>query len=102
MTWHVRERPKVHVDDIMISGPAEDPEVRRMMDKVNRLYEWCEWERHEFDQFGCRIRQATNESITVDQEAYTRKIGLITMSAHRRKHMSETWRESTPLRWQSV
>ena len=97
MTWHVPGRPKVHVDDIMISGPAEDPEFRRMIDKVKRLYEWREWERHEFDQCGCRIRQATDKSITVDQEAYTRKIGLITMSAHRREHMSEAWRESASL-----
>ena len=52
MTWHVRGRPKVHVHDIMISGPAEDPEFRRMMDKVKRLHEWCEWERHEFDLCG--------------------------------------------------
>ena len=40
----------------MFSGPAKDPEFRRMMDKVKRLYEWCEWERPEFDQCGCRIR----------------------------------------------
>ena len=37
-----------------------------------------------------RMRQATGKSITVDQEAYAQKIGLITMSAHRRKHMSGT------------
>ena len=36
------------------------------------------------------MRQATGKSITVDQEAYAQKIGLITMSAHRRKHMSGT------------
>ena len=29
-----------------------------MMDKVKRLYEWGEWERNEFDQCGCRRRQA--------------------------------------------
>ena len=97
MTWHVRGRPKVHVHDIMISGPAEDPEFRRMMDKGKRLCEWCERERHEFDQCVCIIRQATDKFITADHEAYTRKIGLITMSAHRREHMSETWRESKPL-----
>ena len=94
MTWHVRGGLKglmcFNVDDIMISGPAEDAEFKRMTDKVKRLYEWGEWERHEFDQCGCRIRQATGKSITVDQEAYARKMGLITMSAHRRKHMSET------------
>ena len=39
---------------------------------------------------GCRIRQATDKSVTVDQESYARKIDLITMSAHRRKHMTET------------
>ena len=37
-----------------------------------------------------RMREATGKSITVDQEAYAQKIGLITMSAHRRKHMSGT------------
>ena len=56
----------------------------------SRLYEWCEWEQHEFDQCGCRIRQATDKSVTVDQESYARKINLITMSAQRRKHLSET------------
>ena len=61
-----------------------------MMDKVKSLYEWGEWERNEFDQCGCRIRQATDKSVTVDQESYARKIDLITMSAHRRKHMTET------------
>ena len=44
MTWHVRGRLKglmcFHVDDIMISGPAEDPVFRRMMDEVKRLYKW--------------------------------------------------------------
>ena len=45
----------VHVDDIMISGLAEDPEFRRMMDEVRRLYEWSEWERHDFDQ--CRFAE---------------------------------------------
>ena len=78
-----------HVDDVMISGPRDDPEFKRMMDEVKRLYEWCEWEKHEFDQCGCRIRQATDKSVTVDQESYARKISLITMSAHRRKHMTE-------------
>ena len=77
------------VDDIMISGPKNDPEIKRMMDKVKRLYEWGEWEQHEFDQCGCRIRQATDKSVGVDQEGYARKISLITMSAHRRNHMSE-------------
>ena len=61
-----------------------------MLDKVKRLYEWAECEQHEFDQCGCRIRQATDKSVTVDQESYARKISLITMSAHRRRHMSET------------
>ena len=74
----------------MISGPQNDPEFKRMMDKVKRLYEWSEWEQHEFDQCGCRIRQATDKSVTVDQESCARKISLITMFAHRRKHMSET------------
>ena len=37
-----------------------------------------------------RERDRTGKSITVDQEAYAQKIGLITMSAHRRKHMSGT------------
>ena len=78
-----------HVDDVMISGPKNDPEFKRMMDKVKRLYEWGEWEQHEFDQCGCRIRQATNKSVTVDQESYARKLSLITMSTHRLKHMSE-------------
>ena len=92
MTWHVRGKLMglmcFHVGDIMISGPKNDPEFKRMMDKVKSLYEWSEWERNEFDQ--PHIRQATDKSVTVDQESYARKIGLITMSAHRRKHMTET------------
>ena len=44
MTWHVRGRLKglacFHVDDIVISGPKNDPEFKRMMDEVKRLYEW--------------------------------------------------------------
>ena len=40
-----------------------------MMGKAKRLYEWDEWEQHEFDQCGCRIRQATDKSVTVDQES---------------------------------
>ena len=94
MTWHVRARLKglicFHIDDVMTSGPKGDLEFKRMLDKKKRLYEWGEWEQHEFDQCGCRIRQATENSVTVDQESYARKISLITMSAHRRKHMSET------------
>ena len=93
MTWHVRGRLKglmcFHVHDVVISGPRDDPEFERMMDKVKRLYEWGEWKQHEFDQCGSRIRQTTDKSVTVDQESYARKISLITMSAHRRKHMSE-------------
>ena len=58
-----------------------------MMDKVKRMYEWDEWEQHEFDQCGCRMRQATGTSVTVDQESYARKISP--MSAHRRKHVPE-------------
>ena len=50
---------------------------------------WGEWVQHEFDQRGCRIRQAIDKSVGVDRESYARKISLITMSAHRRKHMSE-------------
>ena len=72
MTWHVRGKLKglmcFHVDDIMISGPKSN----------------------EFDQCGCRIRLATDKSVTVDQESYARKIDLITMSAHRPKHMTKT------------
>ena len=67
------------------SGLKGDPEYKRMLDKVKRL---CVW--GEFDQCGCRIRQSTDKSVTVDQESYARKISLITISAHRRKHMSET------------
>ena len=95
VTWHIRGKLKglmcFHVDDVMISGPRDDPEFKRIMDKVTRLYEWGEWEQHEFDMCGCRIRQATDKSVTVDQECSARKISLITMSAHRRKHMSEIW-----------
>ena len=92
MTWHVADSRGScdHVDDVMISGPKGDPEFKRMWDKVKSLYEWSEWEQHEFDQCCCRIRQATDKSVTVDQESHARKISLITMSAHRRKHMSET------------
>ena len=95
MTWHVRGKHSrglmcFHVDDVMISGPKNDPEFKRMMDNVKRLYAW---EQQEFDQCGCRLRQATYKSVTVDQESYAWKIGLITMSAHRRKHMSETLSE---------
>ena len=48
MTWHVRGRLKglmcFHVDDVMISGSKDDPEFKRVMDKVERLCEWDEWE----------------------------------------------------------
>ena len=80
MTWHVRGRLK---------GLRRHDQRSKRRSKVKRLYEWGEWEQHEFDQCGCRIRQATDKSVTVDQESYARKISLITMSAHRRKHMSE-------------
>ena len=44
MNRHVRGKLKglmcFHVDDIMISGPKNDPEFKRMMDKVKSLYEW--------------------------------------------------------------
>ena len=67
MTWLVRGKLKglmcFHVDDIMISGPKNDPEFKRMMDKVKSLHEWGEWERNEFYQCGCRIRQATDKSV---------------------------------------
>ena len=93
MTWHVRGKLKglmcFHVDDVMISGSENDREFKRMMDKVKSLYEWREWKEHEFDQCGCRIRQAMDKSTTIDQEVYCRKFCLITMSTHRRKHMSE-------------
>ena len=66
MTWHVRGRLKglmcSHVDNIVLSGPAEDSEFRRMMDKLKRLHGSGEWERHEFDQCGCRLRQATHST----------------------------------------
>ena len=45
-----------HVDDVMIGGPRGDLEFKRMLDKVECLYEWSEWEQHEFGQCGCRIR----------------------------------------------
>ena len=61
-----------------------------MMDKVKSLSEWCDWERNEFDQCGCRIRQATDKSVTINQESYARKVDLITMSAHRRKHVTDS------------
>ena len=66
MTWHFCGRLKglvcFHVDNVMISRPKGDPEFKRMLDKVKRLCEWGEWEQHEFDQCGCRIRQATDKS----------------------------------------
>ena len=34
---------------------------KRMMDKVKRLYEWGQWEQHEFDQCRCRIREAKDK-----------------------------------------
>ena len=74
MTWRVRGKLKglmcFHVDDIMISGPKNDPEFKR----VQRLYEWGEWERNEFHQCGYRVRQATDKSVTVDQECYARQL----------------------------
>ena len=94
MTWHVRGRLKglmcFHVDDIMISSPRDDPEFKRMMDKVKRLYEWCEWERNEFDSVAAEyVRQQTSRSRLI-KRATPESTSLITMSAHRRKHMSET------------
>ena len=86
MTWHVRGKLRglicFHVDDVMISGPKNDPEFKRMMYKVKRLEEWAHGN-------SC-IRQAADKSVSVDQESYALgKIGLITISAHRRKHMSK-------------
>ena len=85
MTWHVRGRLKglvcFHVDDVMISGPKDDPEFKRMMDKVKRMWEWDEWEQQEFDQCGCRTRQATDKNVAIDQESYARKISLISTRA---------------------
>ena len=41
MTWHVRGKLKglmcFHVDDIVVSGPKNDPEFKRMMDKVKKV-----------------------------------------------------------------
>ena len=78
-----------HVDDIMISGPKNVPEFKRMMDKAKVFKNGANGNVTNSIS-GCRIRQATDKSVTVDQESYARKIDLITMSAHRRKHMTET------------
>ena len=74
MTWDFRGRRLkglvcFHVDDVMISGPKGDPEFKRMLAKVKRLYEWGEWEQHELDQCGCRTRQATDKPVTIDKRA---------------------------------
>ena len=37
-----------------------------MMDKVKRLYEWGEWEMHEFDQCGCKHM---SETLSVEEHA---------------------------------
>ena len=59
MTWHVRGRLKglmcFHVDDVMISGPRDDPEFKSMMDKVTRLHECGEWRKSQ----GCESTRAT-------------------------------------------
>ena len=95
MTWHVRGKLKgllcFHVDDIMISGPKNDPEFKRMMDKVKSLLRMGENGNvtNSINVAAEYVKQ-TDKSVTVAQESHARKIDLITMSAHRRKHMTET------------
>ena len=65
MTWHVRGRLKglmcFHVDDVMISGPRDDPEFKRMMEKVKLLYEWGEWEQHKLNQCGLQNTRSNRQ-----------------------------------------
>ena len=70
------------------SVSEKDNENKKMMDDVKRLHECGAWERHEFEQYGCTEREAADKSVTLDQERCARKVGLVTMSLHRRKHVS--------------
>ena len=79
-----------HVDDVMISGPGNDPEFKRMMDKVKRLH--CGTNENstyltsvvaEFE------RQRTSPSQLIRKSTLKKKV-VSRCLAHRRKHMSET------------
>ena len=91
MTWHHKGKLKglmcFHVDDIMLSGDNRDTDWRKMLDKIKGLYDWGAWESGTFEQCGCRIQQTETGSILVDQEEYARKITLIPLTQHRRRHM---------------
>ena len=83
-----------HVDDIMISGPKNDPESKRMMDKVKSLYEWANGNvTNSISVAAEYVKQQTSPSRLIKRVTLG-KIDLITMSAHRRKHMTETLSDS--------
>ena len=62
-----------HVDDVMISSPRDDPEFKRMMDKVKRLYEWSEWEQHEFDEKGKKNTAKTLKNSRKKEDFFCKK-----------------------------
>ena len=81
MTWHVFDELKglmcFHVDDIMISGPKNDPEFKRVMDKVKSLFEWGDWNATNSINVGVEyVKQQTSPSLLIRRVTLERLTSL--------------------------
>eukprot|EP00435_Cladocopium_sp_Y103_P047941 s1625_g14.t1 len=63
----------LHVDDFLLSGDPNSTFFDQAQEALLKEFRWGKWETEEFTFAGCRIRQAEDFSITLDQEDYTDK-----------------------------
>ena len=73
-----------HVDDVMIAGDEQDSVYQKALKDLKAKYELGGWEKDQFEMCGCRIIQARDGGITIDQTSYARAIEPIRMTSHRR------------------
>lgn len=60
----------LHVDDFLIGGQEGHPRYELARSQLEQAFRWGKWEEDAFTFAGCRIAQAKDFSIRIDQNEY--------------------------------
>ena len=82
-----------HVDDFLFSGGREDQEWQGLLQKIQKEYNWGEWQSKSFVQCGVLIEEQPDNSYHLSQPDYMTKVKEIPLPATRRKDSKQETNE---------
>lgn len=82
-----------HVDDFLFSGGREDQEWQGLLQKIQKEYNWGEWQSKSFVQCCLLIEEQPDNSYHLSQPDYMTKVKEIPLPATRRKDSKQETNE---------